>query len=734
MDKHSRVVWCLLMCVYLSSSRAADPVTKDTEDNQTVDDVIDLDDSSVTGNDSLLEAADGKIILETYPTKLVEASRDIISDDVDGFIGSGSGFEEEASNVTESEPFTSLKTSAGPSDTTPYITASPVIEEHDDDDVEASANTEIVTVRDENTVTEEPLSDENANVFDDPDKIPNFLKLCEKKNCRFGGVCVPTGDESVECACPLQCANEFGNQLCGSDGTTYPSPCHMEQQACEQQRNITRADYRACAPYETFCGENREPSWSSWSIWLQSGSTDFRIRYCKVGGSVAESSANCGNDRIEVRPCKKRDVMPCSSDFGEESQQFNYECAGTDMQDVQAIDQLFDGKLADEVECKFSLYDAGLQKFVHSNWTWKTLKEKGDQVIWCNHRAIFVPFSSTPKHCHDKLEAFCKKETVCRPRKKIMKNKGDRKHKCWKKFLLDEVSPKGFPNVSDKYHVCQRFAPGTEFADIFGPKSTQFATIYDTVRRTPLMSFARFKDLGDSLRPTLPFMLEKGLLPFDYNLFSLFFEKKRKGMIQKTETKQEVCQTGLYQSLQSDYDESKYHILHLHSPDIAGFGVSKRIATYTMTNTLPIHISLYSAWNQAVQNVRHFAIDHCSIPIYSESDQNKKRRQSHDYPEVYVISGAVASTNPEVLLNKRVNVPYLIWMAACCVRGAETSSFSVYVRNEINSPIIIAPVVQLEVLLSDLYNDGEQNSVKLFPAYEGVCSNIQHDVSQVISA
>lgn len=231
------------------------------------------------------------------------------------------------------------------------------------------------------------------------------------------------------------------------------------------------------------------------------------------------------------------------------------------------------------------------------------------------------------------------------------------------------------------------------------------------------------------------FLFVEGLLPVDYGLFSMFFEQKRRGMLHKTADNQEqICKNGMYQAIESDYDASTYHIMHQLSPDIAGFEVSKRIATFSMTNTLPIHISLFTAWNQAVQSVRHFAVDHCNIPIYSESDKNKKRRQSHDYPEVYVISGAVASTKPEVLLNKRVNVPFLIWMAACCVRGAETSSFSVYVRNEINSPIIVAPVVQLEVLLSDLYRDEAQDSVKLFPAFEGVCSNIQHDVSQVITA
>ncbi|XP_021345708.1 uncharacterized protein LOC110445419, partial [Mizuhopecten yessoensis] len=391
----TRLAWCVLGCVFLSSVYAADTVTKDSEDNRTVDDVIDLDDSSITGNESLLEAADGKIIFETYPTKLVESSHDIISDDVDGFIGSGSGLEEEPRNVTELEPFTSLKTS-GPIDTTPYATSSHVTDEHDDDDVEASANIEIVTAKSDESVTEEPSED----VFDDADKIPSFLKLCEKKNCKYGGVCVRTGDENVDCACPVQCGNEFGNQLCGSDGSLYPSPCHMEQQACEQQQNITRADYRACSPYETFCEENTAPSWSSWSIWLQSGSTDFRVRYCKIGGSVAETQANCGNDRIEVRPCKKRDVMPCSSEFGEESQQYEYECAGTDMQDVQAIG---------------SPYETFCEENTAPSWSsWSIWLQSGSTDFRVRYCKIGGSVAETQANCgNDRIEVRpCKKRDV----------------------------------------------------------------------------------------------------------------------------------------------------------------------------------------------------------------------------------------------------------------------------------------------------------------------------------
>jgi len=71
------------------------------------DDLIDLDESVSTSNESIIESSNGKIILETFPNKL-KASRDIISDDVDSLAGSGSGADDETTNVTETTKFTVL--------------------------------------------------------------------------------------------------------------------------------------------------------------------------------------------------------------------------------------------------------------------------------------------------------------------------------------------------------------------------------------------------------------------------------------------------------------------------------------------------------------------------------------------------------------------------------------------------------------------------------------------------
>ena len=225
--------------------------------------------------------------------------------------------------------------------------------------------------------------------------------------------------------------------------------------------------------------------------------------------------------------------------------------------------------------------------------------------------------------------------------------------------------------------------------------------------------------------------LFSGLLPSDFNVIDVFTDKTKKGQAQQeVNSKHDLCFYGAHQAFPVDYEHSNYEITHLLSPEIAGGSVSKRISSLTLTNTVPLHISLVTVWRQALRNIRVFASDYCRIPVSSNAQQTKNRRLSYSEPEVYTISGAVRSTDPEVLLNDRVNVPYLLWVGACCVRGAEASSFSMYVRNDLGGQVVIGPVAQLEVMLSDLYGAGPHSQVKVFPAYNGICSDIQHDVSE----
>lgn len=162
-----------------------------------------------------------------------------------------------------------------------------------------------------------------------------------------------------------------------------------------------------------------------------------------------------------------------------------------------------------EYECLFSLYDTSDSKFVHTNWTHVQLINKGDPVVWCAHRGMFIPFSSGHKRCTQKLTDFCAKPKSCGKRKrKGLKDRGDFKKKCWKKFLLGETLPAALP-TRDKYFICQRFADDTEFAQIFGTKS-MYGTIYDTRNKIPLISFGRFNSLGDGSWPAVSSMLERG--------------------------------------------------------------------------------------------------------------------------------------------------------------------------------------------------------------------------------
>lgn len=82
--------------------------------------------------------------------------------------------------------------------------------------------------------------------------------------------------------------------------------------------------------------------------------------------------------------------------------------------------------------------------------------------------------------------------------------------------------PTGFPNIdSEMYFICQKFAERSTPANVFGTKETYYGTIYNTADRVPLMSFGRFKDLGDESVPVMTYMIEKGKAS-EINYYVLF--------------------------------------------------------------------------------------------------------------------------------------------------------------------------------------------------------------------
>ncbi|KAJ8736298.1 hypothetical protein PYW08_006954 [Mythimna loreyi] len=110
---------------------------------------------------------------------------------------------------------------------------------------------------------------------------------CTGVSCPVGARCVATYGQP-ECRCPRSCQRR--KPVCGTDGREYPSVCHLDKHACDNQLNITIKYHGKCDP----CSEHECADGGVCQL------NEARAPVCRCGPPcdllVRPGSAVCGSD------------------------------------------------------------------------------------------------------------------------------------------------------------------------------------------------------------------------------------------------------------------------------------------------------------------------------------------------------------------------------------------------------------------------------------------------------
>ncbi|KAL8624049.1 hypothetical protein ACOMHN_019472 [Nucella lapillus] len=562
-----------------------------------------------------------------------------------------------------------------------------------------------------------------------------------------------------------------------------------------------------------------------WSPWIRTNdATEVRIRTC------AESVESCNGTEAEMRHCDREnnrcDVTEATVTSETEITEDKIQCpeksveedvAEQDQPPVQKPRPLPPGEIdlqRTELEpCTYSLFDVKRGKYLVTQWSLTRLVTQAKVKKWCAKPQEYLVFHSPHAHCRRYYKDLCHVSMRCKGSRTPPKARGDFAEGCWRQFVYGGQLPVGLSNRQTiVYLICQRFAAMSTLGKTFGHKRAHLATLYDTKGRAPVVSLVRLTQMGDLAWPHTPYFIEHGLVE-DTEDTAWFLRKAKKGMVRLEDMgkcqDEDSCQLGAHQVLPSDYSATTYRTAHLIWPELAGPDPLSRTATFTMTNTAPMHAALYPAWHRAVLHVRKFALQQCGVPLVSPAEfmSSKYHRSKHQFypyfgsgydesPAIYIASGIIPSRDPMETIGNDINVPFMFWMAACCVArnsttttttttttatntntnhphhhnhhhhnhhhhqndyanlfhtgaqptaGKQHSSFAIYARNagpgsverngdggnEAWGQVVAAPVLQLELLLQDIYKTLPTDpDVNLFPAARGACSELRNDFSR----
>lgn len=77
----------------------------------------------------------------------------------------------------------------------------------------------------------------------------HLLDPCLKMKCEFGSKCQIREDSSVVCICDSCDPNPKDQPVCGNDGKTYSSYCHLKATGCKLGKEINVLKHEPCGKF-----------------------------------------------------------------------------------------------------------------------------------------------------------------------------------------------------------------------------------------------------------------------------------------------------------------------------------------------------------------------------------------------------------------------------------------------------------------------------------------------------
>ena len=73
---------------------------------------------------------------------------------------------------------------------------------------------------------------------------------CAFASCKQNRRCSVKPDRTVQCSCPTSCPTA-SDSVCGTDGRTYPTKCHLEKEACEKNKFLEAEKKGNCGMFDS---------------------------------------------------------------------------------------------------------------------------------------------------------------------------------------------------------------------------------------------------------------------------------------------------------------------------------------------------------------------------------------------------------------------------------------------------------------------------------------------------